>query len=148
MGSTTVAGTTLAISAAHPATEDDDGYDALTYTVVGGVEKIGTIGATVAKVDFQPLNGPLEKHKGPVDYGSLQPTMAVDESDAGQTLLRTASAPTNHALYSVKVVLPSGAIRYSQGRVFGFPEDIQAAGSILMANPTIELSRPVVKVAA
>ncbi|WP_347271799.1 hypothetical protein [Rhizorhabdus histidinilytica] len=148
MTSTTVAGTKLAISAAAPATEDSAGYGALTYTVVKGIEKIGAIGATIAEITFQPLDGPEEVHKGPPSYGSLQPSLAVDDADAGQTLLRTASEPGNNALYSVKVTLPSGAIRYSQGRVFGFPETIDTATTLLMANPTIRLSKKVVPVAA
>lgn len=148
MTSITSAGSKLAISAAAPATEDAAGYGALTYTVIGGIEKIGTIGATIDKVEFQPLDGPKEKHKGPVDYGSLQPSLAIDADDAGQTLFRTAAAPGNNALYSVQVTLPDGSKRWSQGRAFGFPETIDGAGSIIMAAPVIELSKKVINGAA
>jgi len=148
MSSQTSAGSKLAISAALPATEDAAGYTALTFTQINGVEKIGAIGASTNKVEFQPLNGPKEKHKGSTDYGSLQPSMAYDDADAGQTLVRTAADPTNNSLYSFKVTFPDGAIRYSQGRVFGFPESIEGADNVLMATPTIELSKKVVKVAA
>jgi hypothetical protein len=148
MGSTTAAGSTLAMSVAHPATEDAAGYVALTFTTIGGVEKIGGFGAVFAKVEFQPLNGPKEKHKGSADYGSLAPSMAFDDADAGQTMLRTASDDATSTLYSFKITFPSGAIRYSQGRVFGFPENVDGADSVIMANPTIELSKKVVKVPA
>jgi hypothetical protein len=146
MTSTTAAGTALAISAGVPATQDAAGYAALVHTEIGQIEKIGTIGSVFAKVEFQPLKGAKQKHKGSVDYGSLQPSLAHDDTDAGQTLLRTAAG--SNALYSFKVTLPDGAIRYFQGRVFGYPEDIQGADTILMANPTVEINTPIVKVAA
>lgn len=145
MGSTTVAGTALAISAGIPATQDTAGYAALTYTEIGGVEKIGPIGPTTNKVEFQPLKGAKQKHKGSTDYGSLQPSMAHDKADAGQTIVRTASAPTNNALYAFKVTYPNGDKRYFQARVFGYPETVDGADTILMANPMIEIDTPIVK---
>jgi len=148
MGSTTAAGTALAISAAAPATYDATGFAALTFTEIGGIEKIGAIGAVTAEVEFKPLKGAVETHKGSTNYGTLQPSIAHDEDDAGQTLLRTAAEPTNNAMYSYKVTLATGGVRYSRGRVFGYPETIDGADSILMANPTIKLSTPIVKVDA
>lgn len=148
MASSTAAGTTLAISAGVPATLDAAGYAALTHTVIGGIEKIGAIGATINKIEFQPLNGAKEKHKGSTDYGSLQPSLAHDKADAGQTILRTASAPTNHALYAFKATYPNGDVRYFSARVFGYPESIDGADNIIMANPTIEICTPIVKVDA
>lgn len=147
MGSQTAAGSTLAISAATPATFDAAGYAALSFTTIGNIEKIGTIGASFNKVEFQPLNGPKQKFKGSVDYGSLQPSMAVDDTDAGQTLVRTAAQSLN-TLYSFCATLADGSKRYFQGRVFGYPETIDGADSVLMASPMIEINTVVVKVAA
>lgn len=144
MPSTTAAGTAIAISAAAPATSDPTGYAALTYTEIGGVEQIGTIGAATNKVEFQPLKGPKEKHKGSTDYGSLQPSLAHDSADAGQTLLRTAADPDNNAQYSFKVTYPDGQKRYFRGRVFGYPENIGNADSVIMASPTVEINTKVV----
>ncbi|WP_109808417.1 hypothetical protein [Sphingosinithalassobacter portus] len=148
MGSSTSAGTTLAISASNPATEDAAGYAALTYTAIGGIEKLGTIGASFNKIEFKPLKGPTQKHKGSVDYGSLQPSLAHDGSDAGQTLLRTAAANETSALYSFLATYPTGEKRYFQGRVFGMPENVDGQDSMLMANPTVEICTKVVPVAA
>lgn len=145
MPSTTAAGTAIAISAAAPATFDATGYAALTFTEIGGVEQIGVIGATTNKVEFQPLKGAKEKHKGSTDYGSLQPSLAHDDDDAGQTLLRTAAEPDNNTLYSFQVTYPNGKKRWSQGRVFGYPENVGNADSVIMANPTIEFSKKVIK---
>ena len=145
MVSSTSAGTTIALSAAAPATFDNTGYSALTYTVIGGVESIPAFGAQIAVNTFQPLNGPQDKHKGPVNYGSLQIPVALDGSDAGQTLLRTAAAPSNNALYSFKVTFPNGDVRYFQGRVFGFQETPGSATNVLMATTTVEITTVVVK---
>lgn len=148
MVSTTAAGSALAISAANPATEDAAGYAALAFTEIGQIDKIGAIGAMFAKVEFQPLKGPKQKHKGSVDYGSISPTLAHDEADAGQTLLRTAADDATSKLYSFQVTYPTGAKRYFQGRVFGYPETTDGADTILTAAPSIEISTKIVKVAA
>ena len=145
---TTAAGTALAISAAKPASEDATGYAALTFTEIGNVESIGTIGATTEVVTFQPLKGAQQKHKGPTNFGSLTPTLAHTDADAGQTLLRTAADDTTNKLYSFKVTYPDGAVRYFGGRVFGYPENVGAATTMLTATPTVEISTRVVKVAA
>lgn len=148
MGSTTAAGTSWAVSAAAPATETEAGYEAVTYTEVGNLEQIGAIGAVTGKVEFTPLKGPKQKHKGSTDYGSLAPSMAHDPDDAGQTLVRTAADPDNISRLTHRVTYPSGDKRYFQGRVFGYPENVGNADSIIMANPTVEIDTKIVKVAA
>lgn len=144
MATSTAAGTIVAISAGTPATQDAAGFVALTFTTVGGVEKLGTIGASYAKIDFQPLNGPLEKHKGPPDYGALQLALAHDNSDAGQTIVRTAGG--SNSLFAFKITYPTAEIRYFQARVFGYPENVDGAGSLLTANPTVEICTAIIKV--
>lgn len=72
----------------------------------------------------------------------------ADDEDAGQTLLRTAGADATSTLYSFEVTLADGAKRYFEGRVFGYPESVDGADTILMATPTIEIDTAVVKVAA
>ena len=145
MTSQTSAGTKYAISAGLPATDDTTGYDALTWTTVKGVESIPAFGAQVGVNSFQPLDGPLEKHKGTVNYGTLQIPMALDSDDAGQIIVRTAAEPSNNAMYAHKVTYSNGDIRYSSGRVFGAPETVGGATNVLMMTPTIELSTKVIK---
>jgi len=147
MGKMTSAGTKLAISAAAPATQTAAGYQALTYTEIGGIESIGAFGAVTEEVTFQPLRGARESYKGGTNFGSLSPSIAHDDDDAGQELLRTASEDATD-LYSFEVTYPSGAKRFFQGRVFGYPENVGAANAMLMANPSINLSTTVIKVPA
>jgi len=145
MGSTTAAGSTFAITATAPATFDVAGYSAATFTEVGGVEKIGGIGAVFAKTEFQPLKGPKDKHKGSRDNGSLSPSMALDEEDAGQILMRTAADDETSKIYYFEVGLSSGAKRWFGARVFGMPENVDGADTILMANPTVEIVTDIVR---
>lgn len=148
MGLQTGAGSSIAICVAAPATQDVAGYTALTYTEAGNCEKIGTIGATFAKTEFQPLKGPKQKLKGSADYGSLQPQFALDDADAGQALFRTAADDETNLLYSVRVTYQSGAKRFFQGRVFGWPETVDGADPVMMATPTVEICTRVVRAAA
>jgi hypothetical protein len=145
MSSTTAAGSKLAISAGIPTAQTTAAYEILDYTTIGGVESIGGFGATTEVVTFQPLDGPTEKYKGPTNYGQLSPNMKVDDADAGQALIQTASAPTFLDLVAFRVTKPDGSLRFFQGRVFGFPETIGAANSIITATPAIEINTAVVK---
>ncbi|EZP57259.1 hypothetical protein [Sphingomonas sp. RIT328] len=148
MTSMTAAGSKLAISAGSPATQDVAGASALAYTSIGQVEQLGAFGATTEVVNFQPLDGPLQKYKGPNNSGAIQPQLAHDDDDAGQTLLRTAADDKTSKLYWFRITFPNGARRFFGGRVFGYPENIGAANSMLMANPSIEISTDVLKAPA
>ncbi|WP_242183194.1 hypothetical protein [Sphingomonas sp. CARO-RG-8B-R24-01] len=148
MAASTAAGSSLAICIGAPATNDAAGFAALTFTEIGGLEKVGAVGAVFSKIEFQPLFGPKQKYKGPADYGSLQPSLAHDESDAGQSILRAAADDETNKLFAFALTYSSGAKRFFQGRVFGYPETTDGADTILMAAPTIEISTKVVKVAA
>jgi len=148
MTSQTAAGTTLAISAGTPATQDKAGYAALSYLVIGQVEKLGTFGTSFAKVEFQPMKGGKQKYKGSPDYGALAPTIALDSADAGQTLLQASADDESQKLYSFAVTYPDGAMRYLQGRTFGMPETADGADTMLTAAPAIEICTKPVKVPA
>lgn len=148
MGAMTAAGSKLAISAATPATQDVTGAAAISYTTIGKVEQLGAFGSTTEVVNFQPLDGPLEKYKGPSNSGAIQPQLAHDDEDAGQTLLRTAADDKTSKLYWFRVTFPNGARRFFGARVFGYPETVGAANSMVMANPSIEISTDVIKAAA
>lgn len=148
MGYNTAAGASIAISAGVPATQDASGFSALTYTEIGGITKIGGLGATYSKVEFNPLKGGKKKLKGSADYGTLSPELGIDESDAGQTLLGVAAANETNTPYTFKVTKQNGAIRYFQGLVFGMPETIDGVDTVDMSSPTIEINTKPVKVAA
>ncbi|WCT75036.1 hypothetical protein PQ455_07425 [Sphingomonas naphthae] len=148
MTSSTSAGSTIGLVLAAPATFDAAGYAALSFTLVNGVESIPAFGAQVPVNQFQPLAGPVEKHKGPPNYGSLQVPMALDDADAGQILLRAAAEPDNNAQYSFCVTYPTGAKRYFRGRVFGFQETPGSATNVLMGTSTVEINTKIIRAPA
>lgn len=148
MASSTAAGSKLAISAGTPASENAAGYAALTYTNIKGIANIGTIGESFEVVRFQPLDGPVEKYKGSVDSGSLSPQYAIDKTDAGQTLLRTAGRDRTNKLYAFEITFSDGVKAQFGARVFGNPKDVGDANSIVTAAPAIEICTDIYEVAA
>jgi len=146
MGMSTGAGTKLAISAASPATFDATGYAALTHTEIANVEGLGDFGATYEEVAFQPLNGPKLKLKGPADNGGISPTIALDPSDAGQTLLRTAADDKTQKNYSVEITLQDNTVIYTQFICLGFPYSVGAAGAVNTVKPTMVFQKNLVVV--
>lgn len=147
MGIMTAAGSLLAISAGHPATPNEAGFSALTFTNIAFVDKIGPMGATYGQTTFQPLVGPEITIKGGAKYGVINPSYAVDNEDAGQALIKTASANQIDD-YSFRLTRPDGSIRYWEGRVFGAPENIDTAETVIMGNPVISINTVPVEVEA
>jgi hypothetical protein len=146
-GIMTAAGSLLAISAALPATPNEAGFAALTFTNIGMVDKIGPMGATYGQTTFQPLVGPEITIKGGAKYGVINPSYAVDSEDAGQALMKTAS-DDQIANFSFRLTRPDGAIKYWEGKVFGVPEDIGTAEAVIMANPVVAINTKPVEVEA
>ena len=149
MSRTTAAGSQLAVCAGRPSAETAAAYGALAWTRVGGVATIGTIDPSPGKkIEFQPFIGPPLKFKGRGDRGALQPSIGVDDADAGQALLRAASADFSGALYSVRVMRAGGALRYFGAFVLGMPETIDGAATVVTVGPVIEICTDIVRVNA
>jgi len=150
MGIQTSLGTVYETSAAEPATYDAAGFLALTFTEVGEVTNLGDFGPTFEDVTHVPLKTGITEHrKGSVDYGELAMTVAADDSDAGQTLIDAGVNGANRdVVYSHKVTLQSGAIRYFTGQLFSNPESVGDASSMVNMAVNVKLSGSIVKVAA
>lgn len=139
MVSMTSAGSELAVSASAPTAQTAAGFNALTYTVVGGVSTIGPIGGTYEENEFKPLIGPVETHKGAVSYGSLNPTMAANDADAGQTILATA-LDSQLAQLAVRVTKPDGTKRYMMCPVFSLVDTIGEANTIITRQAALRIN--------
>lgn len=146
-GPMTAAGSMLAISATLPATQDAAGFAALTFSNIGLVDKIGPMGASYGQTTFQPLVGPELTIKGGAKYGAINPSYAADSEDAGQALMATASEE-QIADYAFRLTRPDGSIRYFLGKVFGVPEDIGTAETVIMVNPIVAINTKPVNVDA
>jgi hypothetical protein len=114
----TVAGSTLRISAAQPATYTVAGYAALVWTAIGEITNLGEFGRDYVQVKHNSIaNRATQKKKGSFDEGGFQLDFAVDNLDAGQILLIAAQNSDND--YSVEFTTQNGSKYYMQVQVGG-----------------------------
>jgi hypothetical protein len=102
-------GNTFYISSALPATYDNTGYAALTYTQIRGIRAIGDIGVTYETFDNNVIGGIRNNKKRGISANSIS-IEVIKIDDAGQTLLKALLTSTTS--YSFKVVLIDGTIYY------------------------------------
>jgi len=113
-------GTEVYISSALPATDDQAGYEALTWTEVGGVLTFGEVGSTTSEVSYDLLKSGLTiTEKGPTQYGKPVLTYVKRPGDTGQAAVVAAAEASNNADVALKVVRPDGEIEYFQANVMG-----------------------------
>lgn len=123
MSFTTVANTTLSVSAALPATNDAAGYAALTWTAVGELTDIGSVkGRTYNIATHAPVGSAQQtQKKASFTLPNADFVCAWDEDDAGQIIIE-AGSKTND-IYSFKMVKQDGTIRYFTAQVMSFVEN-------------------------
>lgn len=118
--SVTFAGTIVSISAALPATYDEVGFTALTFTPIGEVTTAPSSGGKKFEdVSFNTLADRAKKHlKGTSDQAEQTMETVVDRNDAGQALAQ--AALNSDVEYSLKVEYNNGEIDYCQILVTGY----------------------------
>lgn len=133
----TVAGTTLGISAATPATFNVAGYVALSFTNIGNIDNGGEHGRTYNEVTFNPIDTRgTRKFKGSFNEGNKTISVAYDSDDAGMILLKTALG--SDADFSFEVAYPNLDVDYFQAKVLSLSKSTSGVDDMFMA--TIELS--------
>lgn len=145
----TSTGLTLSVVADTPATEDQAGYEALSYIEVGEVVSVSEYGASQEVVNHQPLKtGITEKYKGFTNYGSVAVEMGRVASDAGQQALAdgTSGGANDFSEHSFKFEYPSGDVDYFQGKIFGYTKNPGGANSIVSASTNIEINTKITEV--
>jgi hypothetical protein len=134
----TLVETTLSVSAALPATFDDAGYDALTFTSIGQVTDWTPGGQVYNVVTSNPIaQRSTDKYKGTFNNGADSITINRDDDDAGQVLVLAALAADTD--YSFKVEYRDGTMDYFTGKVVSF--DTVAGGADSIVQRTISLER-------
>jgi hypothetical protein len=89
----TSAGSTIALSAAQPATYNEAGYSALSFTDIGEVSDLGEFGRVYNIVKYNTVaTRATTKRKGSYDEGTMNLKVGLDNDDAGQNLANTAAA--------------------------------------------------------
>lgn len=138
----TTLGTTLEIVPGAPATYDDTGFAALTYTAVGEVGDLGEFGGTREVVTFTPVDtGIVAKRPGSIDYGEMSLQIARDASDAGQTALQAGLDGAEAGnVHSVKLTDSEGNILYFTCIVSSFTYNAGSANTIFGGSCTLNLT--------
>jgi hypothetical protein len=142
-------GTVVSVSASAPATYNSAGFAALTWSPCGELAELPAFGAEAALATHTPLaTGIVAKRRGSLNYGSVALTMAVSDTDTGQTVLQDAAeaAAGTDAQVSVKVVLVNAEIQYFTAQVMSYKTNVGNADAITMAEVTLEIDNSVVKV--
>ena len=115
-------GTCVSVSAAAPATHDETGFAALTWTNVGELESLGELTVNHSPVTFSNLcTGRTTVDKGAEDSIEFDITCADDPADAGQGILRTARASLT-SIVSVRITDQTGIDKYCRGYVMSSRE--------------------------
>ncbi|GAA6162570.1 hypothetical protein NBRC116590_02740 [Pelagimonas sp. KU-00592-HH] len=115
---------TLHIAPGAPATINQAGFEALTFTEVGSIASIGERGDTHSDIE-RPADlktGRKKSLKGAVSGGNFPVTCHTEDfADAGQDAVRTACAAFgSSADYSIKVLNPAGDAEYYTGYLRDF----------------------------
>ena len=141
----TSAGTTIAISAALPATYNSTGFAALTYTTIGEITDAGEFGKEYNLVTHNPLaDRKTYKRKGSYNNGSMTLQMGRVPDDAGQVLLLAAQDSDDS--YSFKITLQDGTVNYFTGQVMSYRTSIGSVDQITSASVTVEVDSDIVEV--
>lgn len=139
-------GTELHVVLGAPATYDEAGFAALTYTEVGEVGTIPTFGGQSQVSEFIPIKtGIVDKRVGSTNYGSSNLTIGNVFSDAGQVALKSAFDGANRGkVHSVKLVNAEIGTIYFTAVVTSYQINIGDANTITTCEVTLELTNKLV----
>lgn len=147
MAINTSAGSTLSISAASPATYNQAGFTALTFTEVGELTNLGEFGREYALVTHNPVGDRRTiKRKGSFNEGSITLEMALDNDDAGQVLLKAAA--DSDMSYSFKVTTQNGDVYFFSAQTMSFRVSVGTVDQITSATAMLEIDGDIIEVMA
>lgn len=127
-----------------PATYDQAGFEALTWTEIGEISNLGTLGGQTTIVQHIPVGtAAVVKRAGSVNYGTIDMTGARC-NDTGIAALRTAFA--SRLTTPFKVVYPAALDEtdYFTGIVASNQTTVATADSILGFTGTVEIDNEVI----
>jgi hypothetical protein len=135
-------GTCVSVSATLPATFNEAGYDALTFTQVGELEAIGEINVRHASVTFQNMcSGKTSTLKGAEEPVEITIDVAIDRDDAGQVIMTSARKSLTQKV-AIKVSEADGDAVYFHGYVMSDTINYGGINEIKKAQYTIGVVAP------
>ena len=141
----TLAGTVVGMSSTLPATKDQAGYEALTFTNIGLVESVPDMGKEYDLVTFNELGDrSTKKAKGNYDNGGGDFVYALKKTDVGQGLLESAVDSDNSQ--SMSFTYQDGRVRYVTGIVLSSRESGGGSSDIIKQTSKVEFDSDFVEV--
>jgi hypothetical protein len=142
----TNAGTAISVSIAAPATHDQAGFAALTFTPIGEIVSSGEKGGAAALVSHSPLAvRTVQKFKGSVNFGSYALSLGLDIVDVGQVILDSLATGVDiDVVASFEEVKQDGSIEYYRALVMTYTRVGGTIDAIIGANSTLELTDSIV----
>ena len=138
------AGSKLYVLASAPASFDDTGWSALTFTAeVGGTNDIGEVGTSKDAKKFDTYAGEIT-YRGTTKMADIEETIPDDPTDAGQIILKAAydaARGSASELVSAKIVAEDGRGVWFQAKVskfapvFGGTEDLLMRSYVMSPDP-------------
>ena len=140
----TASGATWHVSIAQPATIDEAGFYALTYTQISEIQDLGERGGAFNTVAYSNMSDRrVRELKG--DFVPSKPTIMLGKlsGDAGQLILQNA-ASVGHATtdldLSFKEVLKDGTINYYGALVNSYSPNLGGSENIITAAVSISIN--------
>ena len=135
-------------SAAIASTIDTErNFTAQTWTEIGYVSNISGHGISFQDVGFTVISGRTYHFKGAFDYGPVELQMALDLSDAGQALLKTAAEVVNQDNYGFRLektdapsLVGGPTMVFFRGQAQTFQQQFGDVNTVSMANVRVAVN--------
>lgn len=147
-------GEKIYISATLPATKDQAGFEAVSWTKIADIESRTAIGKTYTQISFTAMDERFARmFKGDFSHETVDYVMglnsAAGQSDPGQEILRAARDSDDDFSFKIEYLdNPGGTsntIRYYEGKVMSWKEQGDRA-SVGKANISTGVSGEVIEV--
>lgn len=140
-------GSCMAFAVAALITEDQAGYEALTWVDSGEATQMGDVGPENEVITFNTVcDGKVNKRMGATNFGQQTLELAFHSGNAAQVILKAAA--TSKDLISVRETLSSGDVYYYQGYVGSFKTMVGGSSDYLRASVNFEIDSAITSVDA
>lgn len=121
-------GSTLSLVSGTPATEDQAGYELLTFVEVGKVVSVGEVRDSSEDINFNLLKSGRTTHvNGAKDMGEIEVVIEYDSADAGYALL--VAANNGNTSHSFRIQDTDSNDRYFYGLVANLGDPAREASA-------------------
>lgn len=140
-------GSCLAFAAGAPATHDQTGFEAMSWSSSGEETNIGALGGTVEVIKYTTVcDGKTHKRMGADDSGQQSNSFAYDSDNAAQILIK--AAKDGKTVLSVRETLPNGDVIYYKSYVPSFVITPGGSSDYLKLDVVTEIDEDLVTVLA